>query len=96
MLHRDYKPVGFAQLYRKFDIETWPVAYEVSFTPEQAASISHESDRETWRIYLYQDDSAPWTNLQNEAAYLNRLAIFWRIEDEARLHKPIDWQGYTG
>ena len=75
-LNRHYKPVGSIDASRWYDYDTWPEAYDLMVTPEQAVAISHNGSSDTERIFFYDDGCPPWSSDANELAYSHRRSMF--------------------
>lgn len=79
VLNREYKPVGF---YTKDFIkyEDHPVAvYLKGIGPDTAAKLSWDSDTNTDKIFLYNDDCIPTHNAKNMKAYLAKIEILAKL-----------------
>ena len=80
LLNRDYKPVGVTTPYRVWvDYETWPEAFDIDISPDQAAAMSHNGDDDARRIYFYDDGCKPWEGAKHQRAYHRRVGLFFRM-----------------
>lgn len=79
VLNREYKPLGFND-GQHVDYAAFPIAARLRISASTARKVSHNSNPDTDRIFLYDDGCHPARSPKHLDSYLKRLSYLSNLK----------------